>query len=85
MPDTPQHTHKRTHKTQLVISPKLRSQDAGTLLFGSIPTAPEINTTTSLLIPPGQRRFDFIDYCPSSCTKVWCTKDIINMKLKSVA
>lgn len=64
-------THIRTHKAQLVISPKLRSQDAGTLLFGSVPTVPEINTTTSLLIPPGQRRFDFIDYCPSSCTKVW--------------
>ena len=54
---------------ELVLSPTLRTHDAGTLLVGSIPTTPEANITSPLIIPPGRARHDFVDYCPSTCTR----------------
>lgn len=57
-------------------SPTLRTHDVGGFNLGSIPDKDgQEHLSSSLMIPPAMPRYDFIGYCPSSCTQHFLPRD----------
>jgi hypothetical protein len=54
---------------RITYSPTLRPHDLGFLFTGAIASAPSYNLTSDLILPRGHAEYDYVNVCPSSCTK----------------
>lgn len=54
---------------EIAYSPTLRKHDVGVLVLGAPPHVPQIGFVSPLVVPGGQASFDYMNYCPGSCTK----------------
>jgi hypothetical protein len=60
---------KDSSGVRVTYSPTLRPHDMGMLLTGALPSVPKMNLTSDLVIPAGMKEYDYVNVCPSTCTK----------------
>jgi hypothetical protein len=54
---------------RVTYSPTLRPHDLGSIVTGTLFTIPSQNTTSGLVIPAGLEEYDYVNVCPSTCTR----------------
>jgi hypothetical protein len=54
---------------RVTYSPTLRPHDLGAFATGAMFTVPGYNLSSDLVIPAGREEYDYVNVCPSSCTK----------------
>ncbi|GAB5033960.1 dopamine beta-hydroxylase [Nannochloropsis oceanica] len=57
-----------TTGVEILYSPTLRTHDMGILVLGAPPPSIALRLNSSLIIPPSLPTYDYLNYCPASCT-----------------